>query len=187
MPGAPGRSCLGRTTPSGLLKHLGQVCPWRMSSSHHLMRTQAQRHKHGWPAMKFRCRARHEGVGPRLAQGCAALGNPVDSVTPLSPRAQYPFCSKGSLENVNQASEPCLPLGPGGTGCRGEGEGLRRACMRPKQRARILSNPQQCLRLYHPPLYHLSRSPSCLSPFLLGPVGVMRLALLPFRVVMRIK
>lgn len=43
------------------------------------------------------------------------------------------------------------------------------------------------LKLYQPPLCPLSRFPSFLSLFLLGPVGVMRLALLPFRVVMRIK
>lgn len=30
-----------------------------------------------------------------------------------SPGAQHPFASKENLANVNRASEPCLPLGPG--------------------------------------------------------------------------
>lgn len=112
LPGAPGGSRLGRTTLSGLLKHLGQVWPWGMSSpSHCPMRGQVQQHKCDWSAVELRCRARHRELGP--AQGCPALGASVYRTTPTSPQALYPFGSKGNLENVNQASEPCLPLGPG--------------------------------------------------------------------------
>lgn len=43
LPGAPGGSRPGRTTPSGLLNHLGQAWPWGMSSpSHCPMRGQVQ-------------------------------------------------------------------------------------------------------------------------------------------------
>lgn len=120
-----------------------------------------------------------------------ALGTPAYGATLSSPWPQPLFCSKGNLENGNQASEPCLPLGPRGTSCHGEREGPVEACvrpsMRPKQRARIQSGPQEHLGLHHPLRSHLSRSSSFLSLFPLGPVGVMRLALPPFRVIVRIK
>lgn len=51
----------------------------------------------------------------RLARGepKVALGTSVFPTTPSSLQALCLSGSKGNLENVNQVSEPCLPLGPG--------------------------------------------------------------------------
>lgn len=68
LPGASGHSCLGRTTPSGLLKHLSQVWPWGMSSAGHCpVRSQVQGHQPGWSAVTLRCRAGQEEAGLRVS------------------------------------------------------------------------------------------------------------------------
>ena len=124
----------------------------------------------------------------RLARGrpgIAQLSGPQS--TESSPGAQHPFASEENLANVNRASEPCLLLGPGHKlprrGCRA----WWRPVGGPRRGPGSQPSTQNHLQLCCPPLCHPGRPSFFLSPFPLGPVGVMRFVLLPFRVLMRIK
>lgn len=115
--------------------------------------------------------------------------------TESPPGASHPSGSKENLGNVSRAflnarSAPWLRLAPE------RAEGPEEAHVRSTQRARVPTRAQDHLRPCHLPPCHPGRPAFFfffffpdffLSPFPLGPVGVMMFALPPFGVIVRIK
>lgn len=167
MPGAPGGQCLGRASPTGLLKPPGPG--WAMGNE-----------------LTKSLPSERPGSATGVEPGTERSAKAVQLSEPHSPDSScHPHGAREKLANVIWLSGRCLPLGPWATR-HGEGGWSSRAHMGPQQRARIPVYAAGSSGARSPAGGggQLEQVPCLLEPpFPPGPVGVTRFVLFSFRAV----